>query len=450
MKNQISKKVVILGAGLTGLVVADLLCKAGLDVLVIEKAENVGGLARTFTFAGFKFDLGGHRVCFSRKILLDYIRNVASSEFILKKRKSSIFLKGRYLSYPPCLFSCFRHSLSDIFRIVCEYFKLSGKCKETGNFKQLVISRFGVNIHDLYFRDYSYKVWGLQTDKISSLLAQRRMGRLSSFLMMKEMFTMKSIVKENTRYFYYPREGIGSLSKDLAKSVLKNKGEIVLNADVRQILTGKNNLQSLIYQGGNELINIEFSRIVSTIPLSGLLRLLFPQSSEQGVDLSSLVRYRDLILIFLVLDKKCVFKSQWIYFPDKNIPFARITEPKNWSQTLVKDNKTSLCVEIFCQAEDKYWNASDRDLVNMTVQSLENLNIVTQSEVLCSFVERIPCAYPLMYFNYESDLNVVLSRLSRFKNLWLCGRNGTHSYYDMEDCLMDAYHIQDKVKESFK
>ncbi|MEC8278503.1 MAG: FAD-dependent oxidoreductase, partial [Myxococcota bacterium] len=56
------KPVVIVGGGVTGLVTAHLLLEAGAKVVVIEKMEQVGGLARSYVYEdNFVFDCGPHR-----------------------------------------------------------------------------------------------------------------------------------------------------------------------------------------------------------------------------------------------------------------------------------------------------------------------------------------------------------------------------------------------------
>jgi phytoene desaturase len=53
-----SKKVTILGAGISGLSAAAFLAKSGYDVTVLEKNETIGGRARQFEVDGFVFDMG--------------------------------------------------------------------------------------------------------------------------------------------------------------------------------------------------------------------------------------------------------------------------------------------------------------------------------------------------------------------------------------------------------
>lgn len=53
-----SKKVTILGAGISGLSSASFLAKAGYDVTILEKNSSIGGRARQFEVDGFVFDMG--------------------------------------------------------------------------------------------------------------------------------------------------------------------------------------------------------------------------------------------------------------------------------------------------------------------------------------------------------------------------------------------------------
>ena len=53
-----SKKVVIVGAGIGGLGAAGLFAKKGYDVTVVEKNANLGGRANIFEHEGYKFDMG--------------------------------------------------------------------------------------------------------------------------------------------------------------------------------------------------------------------------------------------------------------------------------------------------------------------------------------------------------------------------------------------------------
>ena len=51
----------VIGGGPGGLTAAHELTQYNRRVIVLEKEDKVGGLARTENYRGFYFDLGGHR-----------------------------------------------------------------------------------------------------------------------------------------------------------------------------------------------------------------------------------------------------------------------------------------------------------------------------------------------------------------------------------------------------
>lgn len=53
-----TKKIIVIGAGISGLASAALLAKQGYDVMVLEKNNYIGGRARLYEREGFKFDMG--------------------------------------------------------------------------------------------------------------------------------------------------------------------------------------------------------------------------------------------------------------------------------------------------------------------------------------------------------------------------------------------------------
>ena len=55
------RKHVVIGGGPAGLTAAYVLARRGRSPIVLEKDAQVGGIARTVEYKGFRFDIGGHR-----------------------------------------------------------------------------------------------------------------------------------------------------------------------------------------------------------------------------------------------------------------------------------------------------------------------------------------------------------------------------------------------------
>ena len=115
------KKILILGAGITGLVSAYYLSK-NYDVTVLEKENFVGGTAASFVYKDFILDLGPHKIYTEIPGIMGEIEKIMP---LLKvKKKNSIYLKGSYFDFPLKLsqiavkmpFTAFRAGIDMLFK----------------------------------------------------------------------------------------------------------------------------------------------------------------------------------------------------------------------------------------------------------------------------------------------------------------------------------------------
>lgn len=127
--------------------------------------------------------------------------------------------------------------------------------------------------------------------------------------------------------------------------------------------------------------------------------------------------------------------EQWIYFPDKEIPFGRIMEPKNFSKKMSPADKTSLLVEFFCWDNDRIWNASKEELFEFCIKWLHRLNFIKRNEVIDYFVHKEKYAYPVYDLNYKEHLGKIKNYLKQFDNLQCIGRSGSFRYNNQDHAL---------------
>jgi protoporphyrinogen oxidase len=91
---------IIVGAGPAGLAAAYELIKNGIRPIILEKADKVGGLARTETYQGCHFDIGGHRF-FSKIDQINLLwQEILGENFLTVSRLSRIYYEGRFFNYP--------------------------------------------------------------------------------------------------------------------------------------------------------------------------------------------------------------------------------------------------------------------------------------------------------------------------------------------------------------
>ena len=378
---EIETDVFILGGGWSGLAAADHLLRKKMDVVILEKEAEVGGLAKTLHHGGFKFDIGGHRLYFKQEKNNEYIKNLLHrNELLLLKRKSKIFLDGQYISYPLIFPSIFKISKKYLFKILLEILQLKNQA-EFDNCEIWLKSNYGETLYKIFFKDYTEKVWGKTCDRLSSVWTEKRIGRQRLFEFLKDNFVDNCSHKERTQSFYYPRQGIGSLVKALEHKIVP-QCRIYYNARLKKFKIGRKKLDSLTFLSNGEEVKISFKYILSSIPLKELLQPFLINQNSKLHDRVSEIQYRSLILACVIIDKEIISDWHWCYFPSKDILFSRVHEPKLWSKDLALPGQSLLCMEIFCDTGDELWRMPDDEIIEQVKKSLKNTALLNNGDFL--------------------------------------------------------------------
>ena len=175
--------------------------------------------------------------------------------------------------------------------------------------------------------------------------------------------------------------------------------------------------------------------LISTIPATSLVKMMEPAPPPDVMEAAVKLRFRDLLLVAVMVGRERVTDQTWVYIPEKKIPFGRIHEPKNWSVDMAPADKTLLVIEYFCFKGDSTWTAPDEELSKVTCDGLEKLGFIRPGEVIGTEVVRVPGAYPLFEVGFEDNCKKVYDWLGGFKNLQVAGRAGTFQYQNMDHAI---------------
>ena len=159
-----SKQVTILGGGLAGMSCAVACARAGAQVMVLEREDQVGGLARSFTREGYTYDLGPHRLLIHTPESVSAFNNLLGQSLLQKERKSRIFLKGRFFHYPLRVGNAiFSMPPTTTARILSDYAVAKARAlvrpHKDESFEDWVVSRFGRTLFNIFFKQYTEKAW---------------------------------------------------------------------------------------------------------------------------------------------------------------------------------------------------------------------------------------------------------------------------------------------------
>ena len=156
-----SGPVVVVGAGVAGLVSAHLLAEAGADVVVIEKLDCLGGLARSVVYDDqIVFDIGPHRFDDSNPNVKAYLNRVLHKGTTYFPRKSGCF-QGSYYDWPikPQNLVQLPPALAGkaFVDLAVNGFKEYGE----DNFQNYILQQYGPTLYKNFFEGYSLKFLGI-------------------------------------------------------------------------------------------------------------------------------------------------------------------------------------------------------------------------------------------------------------------------------------------------
>lgn len=446
------EEIIIMGGGLAGLSAGEVLSRGGRKVKVLERDSRVGGLSKTIEHNGFRFDIGGHRFITGSEKLDLYVKDLLNGEYLRVPRTSQIYMFGKYFDYPlkPAN-AMFGLGVFTTFQILVDYCKERVKNTisppEIVSLEDWVVSRFGRKMFDLYFKQYSEKVWGIDCKTISQEWVSERIKGLSLWEAIKNAFSKVSgkDIKTLADEFIYPLYGIGQMSDNLKDRIENNNSTVLTDTGVERINRDGFKIKSVTVKSNGESLEIEGSKFISSIPFTHLTRLMEPAVPDEILYAASKLRFRDILIVTVMLDRPHVTDLTWLYLPEKEMPLGRIHEPKNWSPHMAPEGKTHVVTEFFCFKGDSIWNSSDEELTAITVDNLEKLEFFKKSEVIDSYVVRADKAYPLMDVGYREHYEKILAYMKQFENLHIIGRGGLFRYYNMDVAMESGMETAENI-----
>jgi len=444
--------VVVLGAGPAGLAAGFALSRAGWSVQVFEQADMVGGLARTLTHDGYRFDIGGHRWFTKKDELNHFLVDLLGDELVLVDRISRIYFDGKYVDYPLRVGTVLsKIGPSTSVRAIGDFVgaqatqRLSKKPVVT--MEDAYVAQFGRTLYELFFRRYSEKVWGQQCSELSGDWVTQRSKGLSLLTAVRDAVKRTDgKVESLVERFMYPGLGYGRISERMAEEIERGGGKVHLGWRAISVQHDGRALTSVTVSNGSREQTIGGDAFVSSIPMTELTEIMRPAADSASLAAIGALTYRDLITVNLMLDRPQVTNDTWIYVHDPSVSFARLHEPRNWSSAMAPEGKTSLVLELFCEAGDATWERSDGDLCELVARDLaEKLHFIQPGEVIGGFAVRSRDAYPRYGLGYREAVDTIKGYLRSFPNLSIVGRGGTFRYnnadHSIETGLLAARNI---------
>jgi len=442
---------VIAGAGPAGLTVAWQLARRGEPSVVLESdPEYVGGLAKTVRYKGHRFDIGGHRF-YSRSPEINHLwKEMLPEEFIEVPRLSRIYHGKTFFPYPIAVGSTIAGlRLVRSARVALSYLKarLSPRRPEV-TFEDWVVNRFGFELYNTFFKTYTEKVWGMSCTEMSKDFAAQRIRNLSFLSAVKNALfpsTRGEEPKTLIKVFAYPRYGPGQLWESVQAQAEAKGARVLLGKRVVHVRHQDGVISSFETADGGTFDGDHF---YSTMPLRDLILALEPAAPPEILASARALRYRDFLIVALMVKKPDLFPDNWIYVHDPSVQVGRIQNYKNWSAVMIAEpGMTCLGLEYFCNEDEPLWNLQDAELVTLAAREVETIGLAKTSECVDGAVVRMRRAYPVYDGEYQGHRERLKTYLAAFQNLQSAGRGALHSYNSQDHSMMAAIYCVRNVLE---
>jgi protoporphyrinogen oxidase len=431
--------VAVLGAGPAGLMAARRLAESGRSVVVLERAPDVGGMAGSFEIAGVRVDYGSHRLHpVASEWLLDDLRGLLGDDLQTRVRNGRISLQDRWLRFPLRLGDLAKNLPKPFLARVALDTANGPLRRPKGDTAQDVIeARLGPTVARNFYTPYIQKLWGMDASELSPELADRRVSARSGLAVVKKALrTRRGTGGAGT--FLYPVRGFGQLSEVVADAATAAGADIRLGAEVTGVTLRPDGASITTSDGAYEV-----ATVLSTIPVPVVARQA--GAPAEVLAAGDNLRYRAMVLCYLILDRDRLSAFDAHYFPELRTPVSRLSEQKNFRDSEADpEGVTVVCAELPCWEGDDTWTASAETLAERVMETLAPLGFDWPA-LLGSDVRRIARCYPVYSGSYEADLDTLERWAEAEPRLLILGRQGLYAPDNTHHVFEMGWHAADVV-----
>lgn len=394
------------------------------DWLLLESAPEPGGLAASFVDEqGFTWDVGGH-VQFSHYEYFDraMAEFLGADGWLHHERESWVWMRNRFIPYP------FQNNIrllppEDLERCLSGLVDIARNGHHRpANFREWILATFGQGLADVFMLPYNYKVWGFPPEMMNAAWVGERVAVTDLKRVLHNLVHGKNDVSwgPNNTFQFPVHGGTGAIWRACAKRL--PAARVRLNTAVKSIDLERHEIGTA--QGDR----LKYDSLISTMPLTELIRLTGQRQLEKAAAPGLLHSSSNIFGIGLKGRPPADLRSKcWLYFPEENCPFYRVTVFSNYSPNNVPDigRYWSLMAEV---SESPHKPVRREALADQVIEGLLATRLIQRREEIVSTWEyRAGYGYPTPGLERDAALNEILPWFEA-KGVYSRGRFGLWKY----------------------
>ena len=431
----------IIGAGPTGLGAAYQLKKLGISSFwVLEAGEKVGGLSASYRDTdGFSWDAGGH-VLFSRNDTFIRLMDELMGEGLLcHRRRARVRVENQWTDYP---FQDHIHQLKEDLAQRCreDLSSAPGPGEDTHTFEDWIRHSFGNSISELFMEPYNRKVWASPLHLMGFQWVKERISAPREKEAVSSTASSEASGWGANSNFRYPRSGgIGAVFQRMAEGL---KDHLLLQQEVVSVDLAR---RVATVRSGSAF---KYKVLLSTVPLDRLIKEMIRPDSTAIVSAAEQLRHNSISVVGIGVDAVGDTKTSWMYFPDRDCPFYRLTNLHNYAPDITPsgNGQAALLAEIALPAGTGF---DPQMMISRTIEGLiatDRLRRPDEKKIISKWHYHAPYGYPLPSLKRDEALAIIHPYLERH-NVYSRGRFGGWKYEvgNMDHSVMQGVEWVDRM-----
>jgi protoporphyrinogen oxidase len=436
-------KIVILGAGPCGLGAAYHLNRLGhTNWQLFERNAHVGGLSASFKDSlGFTWDIGGH-VLFSHYDYFDKaVAEALGDRYYEHQRESWIRILQRWVPYP--FQNNVRYLPDDaLHECVSGLRELAGAPERTKNFREWMDAVFGTGIVKYFMEPYNRKVWGVPLETMSKDWIAERVSVVDLARMERNIAEQRDDLNWGpNNVFRFPKHGgTGAIYEGIAKPLHER---IHLQHEMMEIDLDQ---KRVTFSNGR----VErYDVLINTSPLDLLVskcRAIPGRIADAAADLI----HNGGLIAGLGFEGKRDDSKCWMYFPEDNCPFYRVTNFHNYSRFNVPDGDTERYLSLMCETTYSPHKPEDKSrIIEHTLLGLVDSGMIDEAQkkrIASRYLIDIPYSYPVPTLGRDRALAAIQPYLES-RSVYSRGRFGAWKYEvgNMDHSFMQGVEVVERL-----
>jgi N,N'-diacetyllegionaminate synthase len=424
----VDRSVLVLGAGMSGLITAYEFAKRGVQVRVLERLSIPGGLARTLRFDDYYIDAGPHLFHTSSPEIIAYWQSIFPNVFRTPALYGKNYVDGKYFDYPLSEETLKQFPSKLVEQIMGELSKVDlTELRSASNYRDYMIALAGPTLQKIFYEEYPEKLWGMPTLKLSANWAPQRIE------IRKEKKPFHA-----DQWSAVAKNGCGQTMEILASKIIELGGKIDYNTEVLGLECEGDVIGRIRTNKGNIKLGLN-DIIISTLPIT-------VNSDFLNVQCNLGFRFVRLVAIAIKGADPFPKDADWLYFKDPEIIFHRAGLQTRFSDIGIPQGWSIICCEIAYSVGDSISQMDDSQISKRVIKDLEKLGFISQSEIVKVHNIDLGPLYPSYCVGFETELQRVRGELEKTSNFYFTGTLADFSYADFQILCAKAIDLVDMIQ----